>query len=120
MILDENGGPWLADDIHHNADGNHQHPLVVVNRQTGEVTYTGGFYYLAHFSKFVRPGAVRLSVIGGQPGLRCLAFRGTDNKYVAEFLNSKKETAEIKLDCEGRVLALKLLPFSISTAVWKE
>jgi glucosylceramidase len=55
MILDEKGGPWLVSPIHGNPDPNVQHPVVIVDRHTKKVTYTGLYYYLAHFSKFVRP-----------------------------------------------------------------
>jgi hypothetical protein len=60
MILDENGGPWLISTEHGDPDNNKQHPVVIVNRTTKQVTYTGLYYYLSHFSKFVRPGARRI------------------------------------------------------------
>ncbi|MGD0923537.1 MAG: hypothetical protein ABSA70_17510 [Terriglobia bacterium] len=63
MILDEKGGPWAISPVHGNPDPNVQHPVVIINRQTKQVTYTGLYYYLAHFSKFVRPGAVRVEVL---------------------------------------------------------
>ena len=60
MILDENGGPWLVSPVHGDPEKNAQHPVVIVDRNKKEVTYTALYYYLAHFSKFVRPGAVRV------------------------------------------------------------
>jgi glucosylceramidase len=119
MILDENGGPWLADEKHHNADKNQQHAVVVINRHSGEVTYTGLYYYLAHFSKFVRPGAVKLAVTGGQAGVRCAVFDGPGQKRVAELLNSTAASVPAQVLSEQSALFLELPPFSISTAVWR-
>ncbi|MBK7709848.1 MAG: hypothetical protein IPJ37_01905 [Bacteroidales bacterium] len=65
MILDQEGGPWLTSPEHGDPDNNHQHPVVIIDRNTKEVTYTGLYYYLAHFSKFVRPGAHRIDCTGG-------------------------------------------------------
>src|SRR5256885_16584921 len=75
MILDEKGGPWSVSYVHGNPDPNVQHPVVIIDRQTKKVTYTGLYYYLAHFSKFVRPGALRLRTPGSQHGVRGLGFR---------------------------------------------
>ena len=119
MILDENGGPWLVDEKHHNADKNQQHSVVVINRHSGEVTYTGLYYYLAHFSKFVRPGAVRLAVAGGQAGVRCAVFEGPGQKRVAELLNSTAASVPAQVLSEQSTLLLELPPFSITTAVWR-
>ena len=60
MILDEKGGPWSVSYVHGNPDPNIQHPVVIIDREKMKVMYTGLYYYLTHFSKFVRPGAVRV------------------------------------------------------------
>ena len=75
MILDETGGPWSVSTVHENPDNNNQHPVVIVNRHTHQVSYTGLYYYLAHFSKFVRPGAVRIGASGDVPGCAAWPFR---------------------------------------------
>src|SRR5579863_8456180 len=59
MILDEHGGPYLLSEVHRDGPGDFQQPVVIINRKTRKVTYTALYYYLAHFSKFVRPGAYR-------------------------------------------------------------
>jgi len=119
MILDEKGGPWLVSPIHGNPDPNVQHPVVIVNRQTKKVTYTGLYYYLAHFSKFVRPGAVRIETTGIEKDARCLAFRSSDGSLVAQFINSRKSAAAVRADWQNRSLTLTLPPVSITTCTWK-
>ena len=118
MILDERGGPWLVSEIHHDPDPNVQHPVVIVDRNTKQVTYTGLYYYLAHFSKFVRPGAVRVGITGSPEGVRCLAFQATDNRMVAQLLNSRKQPAKVQLEWRGGFLSLDLPALSISTYLW--
>jgi glucosylceramidase len=75
VILDETGGPWAVSLVHCNPDPNAQHPVVIINKTTHEITYTGLYYYLAHFSKFVRPGAVRVETAGKAKGVRAMAFQ---------------------------------------------
>jgi glucosylceramidase len=119
MILDEKGGPWLVSPIHGNPDPNVQHPVVIVDRQTKKVTYTGLYYYLAHFSKFVRPDAVRIETTGMRKQTRCVAFRSADGSLVAEVINSRKSPASVRLDWRNRSLTLNLPPVSITTCTWK-
>ena len=119
MILDQGGGPWLVSPIHGNPDPNIQHPVVIVNRNTKQVTYTGCYYYLAHFSKFVRPGAVRLGVTGAAEGVRCLGFKAPDGGLVAQLMNSRQEPSEVGLDFRGKRLGLTLPPLSMTTCLWR-
>lgn len=118
MILDEKGGPWLVSQRHGNPDDNVQQPLVIINRTTKQVTYTGAYHYLAHFAKFVRPGAVRLETRGTTAGVRCMVFKTSQGGFVAQVMNSGKETAEITLGWRGRSLPLVLPPISITTCTW--
>ncbi len=118
MILNEKGGPWLVSIIHGDPDPNIQQPVVVINRQTKEVTYTGLYYYLAHFSKFVRPGAVRIGTSGTSAGIRCIAFKGPNGDLVTELLNSQKSDAQVTLGWRRKELSLTLPAVSISTVIW--
>jgi glucosylceramidase len=118
MILDEKGGPWSVSYVHGNPNPNVQHPVVIVDRQAKKSTYTGLYYYLAHFSKFVRPGAVRIKTSGSQDGIRAMAFRRPDGGIVLEVMNSRKEDADTAVSWHERVIQLKLPAVSITTALW--
>lgn len=118
MILDEEGGPWLVSKVHGDPEINHQHPVVIVNRRTKEVTYTGLYYYLAHFSKFVRPGAVRIAANGKATDVRCLAFEGPDGNRVVQLMNSGFEATSVSLSWHGKSFELKLPRYSITTCEW--
>lgn len=118
MILDENGGPWLTSPIHGNPDPNIQQPVVVVNRQTKKVDYMAVYYYLAHFSKFVRPGAVRISMSGTQENIRALAFRAPDGGIVLQLLNRRDMPATVTVAWRDLVLKAELPALSIGTYQW--
>jgi glucosylceramidase len=119
MILDEKGGPWMVSPIHEDPDPNVQHPLVVIDRTAQKVTYTAAFYYLAHFSKFVRPGDVRVGTTGSMEGVQCLAFQSPGGDLVAELLNSRTTDAPAVLESRSTVLSVTLPALSITTLVWR-
>jgi len=117
-ILDETGGPWAVSPVHGNPDPNIQHPVVIVNKTTHEVTYTGTYWYLAHFSKFVKPGAVRVATSGVKKGVRAMAFATSNGGYVVELLNSLRQAAPVNLEFDGKVLTVDLPGRSITTVTW--
>ena len=95
-----------------------QHPVVSVNRKTHKVTYTGLYYYLAHFSKFVRPGEVRIGIDGSASGVRCVAFEKPKGGHVAELINSSNKDVPIQLDSSDRAVTVNLPALSITTLLW--
>ena len=121
MILDERGGPWLVDLKHKNPENNSQHPVVIVDRTRHTVSYTGLYYYLAHFGRFVRPGAQRLEVTRGatvSPELRALAFRNADGGMVVQILNSADSARPVRLTWRGRQATVDVAAWSITTLRW--
>ena len=117
-ILDEQGGPWAVSPIHGNPDPNIQHAVVIIDGRSGQVTYTGCYYYLAHFSKFVRPGAVRIGVTGAPKGVRSLAFLTPQNGFVVQLLNRRKQDATVNLVWHDRTVPVSLPAISITTVRW--
>jgi len=117
MILDQEGGPWLTSPQHGDPDNNHQHPVVIINRDNGEVTYTGLYYYLAHFSKFVRPGAYRINCTGGSPQLNFVGFKNTDGSVILNIINNG-ETIDCRISWRNEMVIKKLNAHSITTFKW--
>ncbi len=118
MILDQNGGPWLVSEAHEDNPENIQHPVVIIDRKKQQVTYTGLYCYLAHFSKFVRPGSVRVDTQGANEHVRVIAFKTPEGRLVAEVLNSQHVPATIHLGWRDRDLRVDLRPLSITTLQW--
>ncbi len=117
MILDQNGGPWLVSVKHGDPDNNRQHPVVIIDRNTKKVTYTGLYYYLAHFSRFIRPGAYRVNVTGGIPKLNSAGFINTDGSIILNIINNADET-ECKIAWNNKMAVQKLKAHSITTLKW--
>jgi len=117
-ILDETGGPWAVSPVHGNPDPNIQHPVVIINKTTHEITYTGTYYYLAHFSKFVRPGTIRVQTTGRAQGLRVMSFLTPDGGIVAQVLNSNRTDSPVSLLHRGHTLQMTAPALSISTVLW--
>jgi glucosylceramidase len=118
MILDERGGPYLLSEVHRDGPENYQHPVVIINRRTKEVTYTALYYYLAHFSKFVRPGAHRIQTEGAVARVRCIAFKSPAGGVVAEILNRQTRQVKTELRWGGGALEITLPALSITTCLW--
>ena len=117
MILDQDGGPWLTSPIHGDPDPNQQHCVVIVNRNTKEVSYTGLYYYLAHFSKFIKPGAYRINCTGGSSQLNYAGFLNTDGSIILNIINNGDET-DCKVAWNNKATNPKLKAHSITTVVW--
>lgn len=119
MILDQDGGPWLVSPEHGDADNNRQQPVVIIDRNTKEVTYTGLYYYLAHFSKFVKPGAHRINCTGGSSSLNFVGFMNTDGSIVLNVINNGDET-DCKIAWTNKMVIQKLKGHSITTLMWNK
>jgi glucosylceramidase len=118
MILDDTGGPWLVSPSHGDPVNNSQHPVVIIDRNTNKVTYTGLYYYLAHFSKFVRPGSIRIGLTGAREGVRAVAFKRPDGQIVVELMNSQRESVNVAILWHDRLLRAALPATSIGTLLW--
>ena len=119
MILDEMGGPYLLSEIHRDEAGNYQHPVVIINQKTKQITYTALYYYLAHFSKFVRPGALRIRCGDAIPRVRCAAFKSPQGAMTTEIVNSRKQSITVQLRWGKKALKTRLMSLSITSLVWQ-
>ncbi len=118
-ILNEQGGPWLVSPIHNDARSNPQESIVVIDHTKHTVAYTGLYYHLAHFSKFVRPGAVRVeTTASAPPGLRAISFQNADRTLVTELVNSNGDPADVLVDWHGQSLMVTVPAVSITTLQW--
>ncbi len=117
MILDENGGPWLISPEHGDPDNNRQHPVVVVNRVTGKISYTGLYFYLAQFSRYIRPGAYRIQCKGNIPQLNYSGFINQDKSIILVVINNGPEM-RCGIQWRKKLAGLEFKPHSITTLIW--
>jgi glucosylceramidase len=109
ILLDETGGP--------NHVGNLCFAPVHGDTQTGELTFTRTYYYIGHFSKFIRPGAKRVIAASTTNALLTTAFKNTDGSVVIVVMNQSDQNQEYGVTMESKTAKLTTLPHSIQTIV---
>ncbi len=89
ILLDQNGGP--------NHVKNFCFAPIHGDTETGELIYTPTYYYIGHFSKFVRPGAKRISTVSSRSHLLSTSFLNEDNSLITVVMNQSDEAIEYKM-----------------------
>lgn len=110
VILDETGGP--------NHAGNFCFAPIIADTRDGEVHYTNIYYYLGHFSKFVKPDAKRIVSSSNREALQATAFVNSDGTTAVVVLNTTDQAIDYKLWVNGQAADAKSLPHSIATLVF--
>jgi len=108
VLLDEKGGPnhvanWCFAPIHKDAQG--------------ELRYQNSYYYIGHFSRFVRPGARRIAVTSVKADLEATGFQNVDGSVVGVLLNRTDAPIEAKVWLKGQIAPLTMPAHSIATLV---
>ncbi|WP_258048926.1 glycoside hydrolase family 30 beta sandwich domain-containing protein [Hymenobacter sp. NBH84] len=85
--------------------------------RTGKLNYTNSFYYIGHFSKFVRPGAKRIAVASTRDWLSATAFVNPDGKVAVVVMNDSDKQQEFSLWIKGQAAPTVSLPHSMMTLV---
>ncbi|MBW4084272.1 glycoside hydrolase family 30 beta sandwich domain-containing protein [Paenibacillus sp. S150] len=100
MALDENNGPVVPGFGRSTCRG-----IVRIDQQTRELTYTLDYYALAHFSKVIRPKALRLESASTHAAVSSVAFRNTDASLAVVLFNDggDEEVVAVKLPEAGAV-----------------
>lgn len=109
ILLDETGGP--------NHVGNFCFAPIHADTKTGKLIYTNSYYYIGHFSKFIRPGAKRISCSSNRDKLQSTAFINPDGKMVVVVLNLSDEKLPFRLCISGKAAPVTSLPHSIMTII---
>ena len=110
ILLDETGGP--------NHVKNFCFAPVHANTKTGELIYTNSYYYIGHFSKFVRPGARRIASSPSRSQLLSTAFVNPDGKVSVVVMNQSDKQISYFLWLDGQAAAVSSSPRSIQTLVF--
>ena len=91
---------------------------VTINSQTKEITRSGHFWAMNHFSRSVRRGARRFDSQGGPSDLYHVAFEGAAGQRVLTVTNPAAERA-VEVHLEGMVADAVLSADSVTTLVWR-
>ena len=110
ILLDEQGGP--------NHVGNFCFAPIHADTRTGELIYTNSYYYIGHFSKFIRPGARRILASPSRSMLLTTAFVNQDGTVAVVVMNPTPRGGQYHLVVGSSSVEISSLPHSIQTVVF--
>lgn len=112
MVLDTQGGPnWFK---------NWCVAPVIVDPEKDEVYFTPIYYTLAHFSKYIRPGAVRIGFENSDDALMVTAAQNPDGSIAVILLNQGSESKQIELSLGESSSTIQISAQAIQTMVIKK
>jgi beta-galactosidase len=91
--------------------------LVTIDSQTREISYSGQYFALAHFSKYIRRGAKRFDSTDDFDKLSHVAFENGDGEKVVVLTNSGAART-VRLQLGDSVAEVALSADSITTLTW--
>ncbi|MVN22804.1 glycoside hydrolase family 30 protein [Mucilaginibacter arboris] len=109
ILLDEKGGP--------NHVGNFCFAPIHANTRDGSLHYTNEYYYIGHFSKYIKPGARRIISSASRDKLLTTAYLNPDGKIVVVVMNATDASVPYSLWIKGKAAATTSLPHSIATLI---
>jgi len=109
LLLNEKGGPNLGPFT---CGG-----VVTIDSKTQQLTRSGQFWALAHYSKTVQRGARVIASRSSLPGVEHVAFANPDGTFVLVLTNQGKDR-DIQCRVQGKSLSVKLHADSILTLQW--
>ncbi|HPY28695.1 MAG TPA: glycoside hydrolase family 30 protein [Prolixibacteraceae bacterium] len=110
ILLDETGGP--------NHVGNFCFAPVHADTRTGRLIYTPSYYYIGHLSKFICPGAVRVSTASSRSMLLSTSFLNPDGKMVTVVMNQGDVKVDYQLFAGAFQTAVSIPAHAIQTLVY--
>ncbi len=111
ILLDETGGP--------NHVGNLCFAPAHGDTTTGELLLTYSYYYIGHFSKYIRPGAKRISSVSSANAILSTAFLNTDGSIVIVAMNQSEEGKNYRVTIGANSSNLQIPAHGIQTLILK-
>ena len=109
MVLDDKGGP--------NHAKNWCIAPILVKPETDEVYITPLYYVMAHFSKYIRPGAKRIAFTNSNANLHATALQNPDGSKVVVVLNTTNNPITFEIQLGGKKVAYTIAPAALQTII---
>ncbi|WP_417860130.1 glycoside hydrolase family 30 protein [Winogradskyella sediminis] len=110
ILLDHTGGP--------NHVQNFCFAPIHADTRTNELIYTPTYYYIGHFSKFIQPGAKRISTTTSRSTIESTSFQNPDGKIVTVVMNKTEAPIDYKLIVGTHEITYKILPHAIQSLIY--
>ena len=109
IVLDTGGGPNHAE--------NWCIAPVIARTETDEVYYTPLYHVMRHFSRYIRPGAVRIGLENGVEGLMATALRNPDGSIAVAVLNQDERGREFSIELDGAYAGISIPGSALQTII---
>ncbi|MNE35762.1 O-Glycosyl hydrolase family 30 [compost metagenome] len=110
ILLDQNGGP--------NHVGNFCFAPIHADTTKDELIYTPMYYYIGHFSKFIKPNAKRvLETINGK-SLLSTSFKNSDGQLITIIMNQSDNEVIYSLENQKEKTTITIPAHAIQTIVY--
>ncbi|MDW7693061.1 glycoside hydrolase family 30 protein [Flammeovirgaceae bacterium SG7u.111] len=110
ILLDQNGGP--------NHVGNFCFAPIHADTDKDELIFTPSYYYIGHFSKFIRPAAKRVSTAPSRSTLEATSFLNKNGGLVTVVMNETDETIRYKVVVNSTQTEIEIPARAIQTLVF--
>jgi len=110
ILLDERGGP--------NHVQNFCFAPIHANTKTNELIFTPTYYYIGHFSKFIKPGAVRVNTSTSRTTIESTSFMNADGKIVTVVMNTSDAKIVYKLIVGNSAAQLEIEPHAMQSIIY--
>lgn len=107
LVLNRQGGPSYA--------GNYCDAPILCGDGYQDYQMESTFYYIGHFSKFVKPGAVRIGCSRFAQSVEACAFKNPDGQLVLVVMNRNGEKQDLCIRCKDQIAFAKMSGHSIAT-----
>lgn len=114
MVLDKQGGPnWFK---------NWCVAPIIVDQEQDEIYYTPIYYTMAHFSKYIRPGAEVIGLDGPlfDTELMGTAVKNPDGSIAVVLFNPEEQQKSIELQINEFSQSIRISPQAIQTIIFKQ
>ncbi|MDG1451530.1 MAG: glycoside hydrolase family 30 protein, partial [Polaribacter sp.] len=88
------------------------------NTKTGELTFTPTYYYIGHFSKFIKPGAFRVSTTTSRTSIESTSFQNPDGEIITVVMNKTNHTIGYKLIVGAAETYIDIQPRAMQTIIY--
>lgn len=110
ILLDEKGGP--------NHVGNFCFAPVHADSKSGSLIYTPSYYYIGHFSKFIKNGSHRISSVSSRSQLLTTSFLSDAGKVTTIVMNPTDKKITYFLCVKSSAVELTIAPHAMQTLVF--
>ena len=110
ILLNEKGGP--------NHVQNFCFAPIHADTKNNQLIYTPTYYYIGHFSKFIKPNANRISTTTSRSTLESTSFENTDGSMTTVVMNKTNESINYKMIVSGEQIVNTIPAHAIQSIIY--